>query len=344
MNKWSIDAQFATVRVVGDSVLKRGKIFQAGDYPDKGVNITVDDLRRGAPKFTPCHINSEHWPSVFDGKLGELIAVDIQDDGAVFGTTLVPKALDDLLGGDPIPVSIELSPDPDRAIIGLALAKNPRVTDAAIFAAFSMTPPKPKDDPKPMSLKQRIIDLFAKSVADLPDDLTTPFADAKPEPTEALRVEMAARARLEAELATMKAESEARIAAERNAAITAQAAQLETTATEFARALATDRRILPGQIESVAKQYTLAVKADAGTGAMFSAEGKVVEGEAVASLRAMFAAQPQHRLTIDEMGGAAFKALNGDKAGDEGVSEERKNSLMGKSSLGRQAMKMKGSK
>lgn len=117
-------------------IYRAGKIFAAGRYEDKDFEITPEELVASAAAFERVAIDLEHVPSVLDQKLGFLEAVEAADDGTLYGVTALPKWLDDLLEEGERKVSATL----DRAtkrIAGLALVRSPRVTDAALMAAFA---------------------------------------------------------------------------------------------------------------------------------------------------------------------------------------------------------------
>jgi hypothetical protein len=336
MNTWSVQSGFEVIQSVGDRVFKRGKIFQAGSYPDKNVTVTTEQLREAATRFRPVPLNIEHFPSVFDGKLGELIAVDIADDGAMFGVTSIPKALHELLGNDPVPVSIELGTN-GFDIVGLAFAKNPRVEDAAIFAAFGMENPSQREGKsmKQPTWKEKLIAAFTGAINDIEDVPSgvpaTPSVVTVPNPeAEAkLKAEMELREKAEKELADMKAKHEADIAK-------ANDEKLLVASKAFAEKHARDRRITPAQIESVASQYATAIRADNAGKSVFSDDGKINEGTNVDQLEKFLSGLPQHNLTVETMN--HFKAIPGDMT-KPGMQDDRKKELLAKSSLGRQAMK-----
>ena len=337
---WSQTNQFSTVRVSGGNVFKKGKIFQCGDYPDKGINVEVQAFRDANKTFAPVPINSEHWASVFDGKLGDLIAIETADDGTVFGLLSVPKALSDLLGDtEEWPVSIELSPS--FAVVGLALAKFPRVTDAAVFSALGVKPPEKREENRKMSLKSVLKQVFTRAIDELPEDaegntgatVTTAKTEVKDFSAE-LAAETEARKKAEDELAAMRT-------AQNEQAAKAETANIARAGKAFADEMVADRRVLPAQAEAVALQYGLALRADNEGKACFSDDNKPVEGANVKALRDMFKATPQHQWTADLMGAPQFKAMSGNST-DEGMSAARKAELMGKSSLGRQAVKNGG--
>jgi SPP1 gp7 family putative phage head morphogenesis protein len=118
-------------------VTRRGPIFKLGAYPDKQFSLSADEARRAVASFTPVAIDSEHKQSIFDGKLGQLKGVTLDGD-VLYGEMDVPQWLHDLFPEQPIPVSTTWHRQ-QKQIIGLALAANPRVSDAAMMTAFSAT-------------------------------------------------------------------------------------------------------------------------------------------------------------------------------------------------------------
>lgn len=122
----------------GDALVYRpAKVFRAGDYPDKNFSLTPTELRAAAAKFDqPINVDLEHTATPLDGHLGKLVAVEASDDGSKLqGILAVPRWLNDILP------NAKLSATWDRAsktLVGLALVRNPRVSDAALFTAFSV--------------------------------------------------------------------------------------------------------------------------------------------------------------------------------------------------------------
>lgn len=328
-----------TVRTVGQRVFKKGKIFQCGDYPDKGVSVSVEELRAGNESFAPVPLNIEHWHSVLDGRLGELIAVEFADDGSVFGLISIPKALDDLLEGEQLPVSIEIKHD-TLAIVGLAFAKFPRVPDAAVFAAFGVEPPEKRKEKPKMNWKDLFKAAFSKAVDEMPDDVA-PVVTAPAAPIVAPVVDTATAEQLKAnELALDQAKKElADLKAQQaTEAASAQEQQVLAASKDFAAHYVRERKILPSQVEAVALQYSVALKSDNAGKACFASDGQATEGDATKALRTMLDVQPQHKWSQDFMSNAQFKAISGDNS-DEGMSADRKKTLMAKTTLGRQATK-----
>ncbi len=120
----------------GNYVLRSGKIFQAGKYPDKKFEITKEELKKAAEDFNPVDLDIEHGSTVFDGKIGSLSYVKATEDGELYGGALIPKWLDDVLGGK---YKVSATWSGDKKLKGLAIVKNPRISDAALFTAYNFS-------------------------------------------------------------------------------------------------------------------------------------------------------------------------------------------------------------
>jgi hypothetical protein len=114
-------------------IIKSGKIFEAGDYPDKKFTLTEEELKTAVSKFKPVALDIEHYPSLFDGKLGYLGGVSIGRDGkTLLGRVMLTKPAAELLKD----VQIKVSTTWDAAkktIEKLALVLDPRVSDAVVM-------------------------------------------------------------------------------------------------------------------------------------------------------------------------------------------------------------------
>lgn len=121
----------------GDVVIRRGKIFEGGDYEDKQFYITPEELAAAAAAFSPVPLDLEHMSTPLDGKLGELRAVEVGADGwSLYGEVALPAVLDDLLEGTGRKVSATWDRG-SKTLTGLALVNHPRISDAALMAAFA---------------------------------------------------------------------------------------------------------------------------------------------------------------------------------------------------------------
>jgi hypothetical protein len=121
----------------GDYVIRTGKIFHAGSYPDKQFDISPEEMLDAVNDFNPVDIDYEHVSGPLDGKLGKLEAVTVGKDGwSLIGSARLPKWLDNALGDAPRKVSATWDRESKR-LKKLALTTNPRVPDAILMAAFS---------------------------------------------------------------------------------------------------------------------------------------------------------------------------------------------------------------
>ncbi|MBS1707879.1 MAG: hypothetical protein JSS65_04065 [Armatimonadetes bacterium] len=110
---------------------RRAKLFEAGDYPDKGVNITPDQLGALAENFDlPVPILIEHAKSPLE--LGYLTKVEAQGSDLV-GTLAMTAEADSLIRQSGAKsLSLGLSPDLTE-IREVSLVRRPRVKSARIF-------------------------------------------------------------------------------------------------------------------------------------------------------------------------------------------------------------------
>jgi hypothetical protein len=147
----------------GDLVVRRGKVFEAGDYPDKSFSLTSEELRAAVAAFEPVPIDLEHMSTPLDGKLGTLTSVEMGDDGfSLFGTVALPAWLDALLEGTGRKVSATWDRT-TKTLLGLALVNTPRITDAALMAAFAAAVPHKTNEG--VHVIQAVHDMTAKSGA-----------------------------------------------------------------------------------------------------------------------------------------------------------------------------------
>lgn len=124
--------------IVKDGLVYRdGLIFRSGNYPDKNFALTPAELKKAAEVFSDSlDIDLEHVPTPLDGKLGQLIAVEANDDGTeLHGVVAIPKWLDSILPKHKVSASWDRV---TKTLAGLALVRHPRVSDAALMAAFAL--------------------------------------------------------------------------------------------------------------------------------------------------------------------------------------------------------------
>jgi hypothetical protein len=132
------------------AVERDAKIFEAGDYPDKGISITEEDLDTIVGNFAEVPIKIEHVDSPLD-PLGVVKSV-WRRGRELFARLAFPKDLAAFLERRRIKkLSVALSRDP-LSIAEVSLVLNPRVSSAAMFGfrtysdvAFEGGKPKQSD-------------------------------------------------------------------------------------------------------------------------------------------------------------------------------------------------------
>jgi len=320
------------------TVIRRGKVFESGDFPDKDVSFDEADLDRAVSTFAPVDNDLEHASTILDGHLGRLEKV-WRKGAELFGEVHLPAWLDEAIGDEKIKVSLAF--DRAKNIVGNGLVLRPRIADAAIMSAFSSSLPSPiskglkPEEKKPMKLKDAIKHLFGlDTVDDLDAEVTLPGEGTPPAPSPATPVADATPAPA---VPVAEPTAPAAFSQENDARLQALESEIvKTKSFAFADAMILGKKAVPAQRDSIALMFAQAVKMDAGTGSVFSATKGVVEGKSVEGLRAYFAAAPTHSLVgesfTDEavllFGNNARSTMEGDK----------KNNLLALSALGRKAL------
>lgn len=113
-------------------IVRQAKLFEAGDYPDKGIQVEPRHLQELAAAFDkPVPILIEHADSPLE--LGYLTSVRAEGNELFGEVSLSPEA-DALVrksGADKL--SVGLGPDLD-SILEVSLVRNPRVESARLFS------------------------------------------------------------------------------------------------------------------------------------------------------------------------------------------------------------------
>ncbi|MBL8059769.1 MAG: hypothetical protein JNK63_03520 [Chthonomonas sp.] len=121
-----------------DWIEREAKLFEAGDFPDKGVSITQEDLKEIESEFDlPVPVLIEHAQNPLE--LGYLTAVRAEGN-ELFGTVALTPEADALIrrcGAKSL--SLGLTPDL-KAIREVSLVQNPRISDAQLFRAGHLLP------------------------------------------------------------------------------------------------------------------------------------------------------------------------------------------------------------
>lgn len=111
---------------------RRAKLFEVGEYADKGVSVTRRDLMRLAANFdAPVPVLIEHGESPL--RMGELVEVE-PIGGELFGTLRLSSEANALIEQSGAKsLSLGLTPDLS-AIREVSLVRHPRVATAQLFA------------------------------------------------------------------------------------------------------------------------------------------------------------------------------------------------------------------
>lgn len=256
-------------------VVRTGKVFEVGEYPDKGFSLTEAEADAAIAAFSPVDNDIEHAPSVFDGKLGKLSRV-WRDGKDIIGNVVIPMAVNALLGDDPLKVSLAWDRS-KKTITGNALVLRPRIADAQLAAAFAASDPVRSGSAMETELKGFMAHMKA-------------FFSGQPIPAQAPTAP-APQPGADAESLRLRTENEM---LKGQLAQFAQA-QVAGAATSFADSI--KDRITPAEREDAIGAYSDALRLDNQDGVHFSADGKPKEGAAVGRIRRMYEGRTPHGLT-----------------------------------------------
>lgn len=278
-----------------DMVILEGKVFEAGDYPDKNFSITDEELAAAVQEFKPVENDLEHEDTILDGKLGKLVSVSAKGK-ELFGKVELPKWLYERVG-NPIKVSLAWARDTKR-IVGNALVLNPRVPDAQLVAAFSAyeaernNPANQKDGgaemPKERKWWEKLLNLHKEK--QLPEGLEdfnpeeVRFEEATPGPAGP----------------TPGNPDQARFTALETENAGLRAAAIQTSAERFYAETLSARKCMPAEKDELISLFKQAVLDDNAGKACFSARGELQTGDRVKALRSLMEKRPAHQLLDGE--------------------------------------------
>jgi len=125
-------------------VEKDAKIFEAGEYPDKEISITEQDLDAMVDNFTEVPVKVEHTDSPLD-PLGAVLRV-WRRGKELFARLAFPRDLAAFLERRGVKkLSVALYKDPLR-LAEVSLVLSPRVPSAAMFGERSVPTPHPSPE------------------------------------------------------------------------------------------------------------------------------------------------------------------------------------------------------
>lgn len=339
-----------------DFVVRHGKVFEAGEYPDKEITVTEADLTKMAEDFKPVNNSLEHTPTVLDGKLGRLHNVRVVGR-ELLGSMLIPQWLDDAIGRDkPLPVSLELDRE-TKNIVGNALVLHPRVADAQLIAAFNAakTGTGGMDMPIPETQKSFWEKLISRFSGGLPEGITEANADKVILSAEA---ESGAGAETEAKTEagnfsksdaktpaavpvegddgaktpeTATAAVEGFSEADRQQLTALRAKHLRAEAEAFFNDALAQHRVYPAERDALIAQFTQAALDDNAGSVCFSTDGALIEGPRLKTLKLSVESRPTYALTQETISGLSPDTMvlmstggNGSAPGADRMAELRR--------------------
>lgn len=324
----------------GDYVLRTGKIFECGNYADKNFSLTPAEAQAAVAAFAPVPNDLEHRPSILDGKLGHLQAVEMAADGlSLVGTVAIPKWLHETIGDAPLKASLAFDRTTKR-IAKNGLVLDPRVADSALFGAYAEFAGR-RHSAGDQSTIQAIHDHAVKAGADCApakmsepekaltfwetarafftgQDLITPPPAAQPP----------ARAEEHVPMSTTTPAAPQETANEkalREEVERLRRKDIERDAAIFSRDLFDARRALPAEVPILTAIFAQALaddRADAALVTFAATDGTEQKVSRVDAVKALFAARPVHMLTAETVGNPNFvvlSAASGDKDDPDGT-------------------------
>lgn len=251
----------------GTLVLRTGKLFETGEYPDKQFSLSESELEAAVAAFVPVKNNLEHTRTVLDSQLGEVRSVERRGK-ELFGAVAIPGWLDRLVGASPLKVSLEWARD-SKQIVGNALVLNPRIPDAQLVAAFAAATEKEQSI---MSFVEKIKAFFTGDKLPSEEELKAVFTAA----TQPTGFTVESLAGLQRQL-------------------------LQSQAEAWFNTLLTANQVLPAEKANAIALFTQAALTDAGNTVCFAEDGALKEGAMLAAVKASFASRPQHHLTTEHL-------------------------------------------
>lgn len=115
------------------TIEREAKLFEAGSYPDRGIEVTEEDLDRIIANTSEAPVRIEHSATPFDGALGVLKSV-YRKGKELFGRLCFTQAAWELIrSANAKRLSVAILKD-KSGIAEVSLVREPRVADAAVFS------------------------------------------------------------------------------------------------------------------------------------------------------------------------------------------------------------------
>lgn len=113
-------------------VVRDAKLFEAGNYPDRKLNVSESDLDKIIAGTVSCPIKIEHMQTPFDGALGVVRCLYRKGKELYGKMHFSPAAWELVKSANAKRLSVHIAGTLDR-LLEVSLVVNPRVADAAVF-------------------------------------------------------------------------------------------------------------------------------------------------------------------------------------------------------------------
>ena len=122
---------------MSETIEREAKLFEAGSYPERGIEITEQDLDRIIAGTSEAPLRIEHCATPFDGTLGTLKSL-YRKGKELFGKLCFTRAAWELIkAADARRLSVAISKD-KSAVLEVSLVREPRIADAAVFGGVDL--------------------------------------------------------------------------------------------------------------------------------------------------------------------------------------------------------------
>lgn len=123
--------------MIEQTIEREAKLFEAGSYPDRGIEVSEEDLDRIIANASEAPVRIEHSATPFDGALGVLKSV-YRRGKELFGRLCFTQAAWELIkAANAKRLSVAILKD-KSGIAEVSLVREPRVADAAVFTECGM--------------------------------------------------------------------------------------------------------------------------------------------------------------------------------------------------------------
>lgn len=156
------------------TIEREAKLFEAGNYPDREIEVTEEDLDKIIANTIEAPVRIEHTATPFDGAIGMLKSVYRRGKELFGKLCFTPAAWELIQAAGAKRLSVAIKKD-KSGIAEVSLVREPRIADAAVFSADDVVQvgdaefnldPATVENPEVARLKQELADKEAQSIID----------------------------------------------------------------------------------------------------------------------------------------------------------------------------------